>query len=180
MVDGGIVVGRRGGDLQTLAAARDGRVVDRLEPTPFAAPAARWPIDAPLDASQRLTKSEATEEVERAGLAAAVDGRVLIYIHKEEALDGRPTKRGRTEAAKLLQDLERAREQPVGEGVVQNEGGHRQELDLERVLLAIALQGAQIVAIAELREQILLDPPIALARREAEGVLSTSTRNTIG
>ena len=61
--------------------------------------------------------------------------------------------------------------QPVGERVVHEEGGHRQQLDLARVLDAVALEGAEIVAIAQLREQILQDPPIAIARGDAIGPL---------
>src|SRR6266851_883248 len=78
---------------------------------------------------------------------------------------------GRAKAVQPPQDLKGGRIQLVGERVIHEEGGHRQQLHLARVFDAIALEGSDIVAIAELHEQILQNPPIALAGGEAKGAL---------
>src|SRR5262249_6083734 len=53
--------------------------------------------------------------------------------------------------------------------VVHEEGGHRQQLHLARMFDAEALEGADIVAIAQLGEQILQDSPIAGAGSDPIG-----------
>jgi hypothetical protein len=63
--------------------------------------------------------------------------------------------------------VERARVQPVRERIVHQERGHREEVDVERVLDAVALQRAEVVAVAELRHQVLEDRPVAVARAGA-------------
>src|SRR5215510_15819277 len=78
---------------------------------------------------------------------------------------------GRAKAAQAIEHLKRGWEQPVGERIIHEEGGHGQQLYLARVFDPVALERSDIVAIAQLCEQILQDFPIALAGGEAKGAL---------
>src|SRR5215831_12823238 len=78
---------------------------------------------------------------------------------------------GPAQARKPFQYIEGGREQPIGEGVVHQERRHREKLYIARVLRPVALESSDIVAIAQLREQILKDPPITLAGGDAKGAL---------
>src|SRR4029453_15567318 len=72
-------------------------------------------------------------------------------------------------AAQPLQHLDGAGEQLFCEGVVHEEGGYRQQLHVTRLLGPIALESADVIAIAQLCEEILQDPPITLACRAGKG-----------
>src|SRR5262249_937747 len=74
-------------------------------------------------------------------------------------------------AAQPLQHLDGAGEQLLREGVLHEEGGHRQQLHVPRMLCSITLEGADVIAIAQLSEEILQDPPVALACGAAESPL---------
>src|SRR5215831_3244515 len=78
---------------------------------------------------------------------------------------------GRAETAQPLQHLQGVRVEPLSERVVHEEGGHRQQLHLARMFDTEALEGADIVAIAQLGEQILQDSPIAGAGSDPIGLI---------
>src|SRR5207253_322771 len=68
---------------------------------------------------------------------------------------------GRTERREMLEHVERAREEPVREGIVHEERGDREEMGIPRVLDPVALQRAQVVGVAELGAEVLEDGPVA-------------------
>src|SRR5262249_42090332 len=74
----------------------------------------------------------------------------------------------RSPAAKPFDDVERSRVQAVGEWVVHQVGGHCEQVDVRRMLDTVALQGAEVISISELREQLFKDRPIAVAAGGAE------------
>jgi len=104
---------------------------------------------------------------------------------------------GRPPAAEALEGIERLRVQPVGEGIIDQVGRHRQQVNFPRPLGAIALQRTEVIAIAQFGEQILQDRPVPVTAgrpkfafqmtlqiqlgcgRYPSSVLSTSTRNTV-
>ena len=58
--------------------------------------------------------------------------------------------------------------EPIGERVIHQIRGHRQQMDVLRMLDPIALQGPEVVAVAQLVEQLLEDRPVAIAAGRAE------------
>src|SRR6185437_1083055 len=80
-------------------------------------------------------------------------------------------KDGRSDAVETLQHCEGARVEPLGERVIDEKGRHGQQLYLARVFVPVALERADIVAITQLREQILQDRPIALAGGSAKSAI---------
>ncbi len=79
-------------------------------------------------------------------------------------------------ATQPLEDVEGSGIEPIGEGVVHQIGGHRQELYISRVLDPIALQRAKIVAVAQIGEQLLEDRPVAVATGGAELALQMALK----
>src|SRR5471030_711597 len=75
---------------------------------------------------------------------------------------------GLAEAAQPLEHREGSREQAVGEGVIHEKGGHGEQLDLARTLDAKTLEGADVIPIPQLGEEILKDGPVTIARGDAE------------
>ncbi|HUC70131.1 MAG TPA: hypothetical protein VMS01_02960 [Stellaceae bacterium] len=66
-------------------------------------------------------------------------------------------------AAQSFQHIERTRIYPIGKRVIDQPRGHRQEMNVLGVLDPIALQGSEIVAVAEIGEELLKDRPVAVA-----------------
>src|SRR5438093_13490213 len=62
----------------------------------------------------------------------------------------------------MLHDIERIGEQAIRKGVIYKEVRDSEEMRIVRILDPIALQGAQIIDVAELRPQLLQDCPVAL------------------
>ena len=62
----------------------------------------------------------------------------------------------------MLHNIERIGEQAIRKGVIYEEVRDREEMRIVRILDPIALQGAQIIDVAELRPQLLQDRPVAL------------------
>src|SRR5207244_2264113 len=114
-----------------------------------------------LDITELLLLVDVYQHISLDGLgdAGALD---LARLENDVAVgqDNRPRP-----AAELLENVERSRVQPIGERVIHQIRGHRQQMDVLWVLHAIALQGAEIVAIAQIIEQLLEDRPIAVATR---------------
>src|SRR6267143_1078761 len=71
-------------------------------------------------------------------------------------------------AAEALEHVECSRVQPIGERVIHQIRGHRQQMDVLWMLDPIALQGAEIVPVAQIAEQLLEDRPVAVATRRSE------------
>jgi hypothetical protein len=67
-----------------------------------------------------------------------------------------------TPAGQTPDDLERAREEPIGEGVIDQERGEREKVRIARVFEAVALERSQVIGVAQLPAQILEQGPIAL------------------
>ena len=65
-------------------------------------------------------------------------------------------------AARCSIDVERAREEPVGERIVDQERRDGEQVRVARVLDAVALQRAEVVGVAELGAQRFEDRPVAL------------------
>ena len=72
------------------------------------------------------------------------------------------------EAWRRARGVERAGKQPVGERVVDQERRHRQQVRIARVHQSVALQGAQVVGVAELGAQRLEDLEVQLGPRGAD------------
>src|SRR5579884_4152232 len=122
---------------------------------------------APLDVVEGLFLVDIDQHVSIDGVG---ETRTLDLARLEDDVAVRQDN-GRTAVAQPLQHLEGAREQPVGERIIDQERGHRQQLDLARMFDPVTLEGSDIVAIAQLREQILEDPPVALAGGAAKDAL---------
>src|SRR5208337_82710 len=58
--------------------------------------------------------------------------------------------------------MQRAWEQAVGKRIVQQVRGDLQEVRVARVLGSVALQGAEVIRVAEFRAPLLEDSPVAL------------------
>ena len=68
----------------------------------------------------------------------------------------------------MLQCGERTRIKLLGEGIVHQKRGHQQQLRVVEILEPVALQGAEIVRIAELRAQLFENRPVAITLGTAE------------
>src|SRR5438445_12664546 len=62
----------------------------------------------------------------------------------------------------MLHNIERIGEQAIRKGVIYEEVRDSEEMRIVRILDPIALKGAQIIDIAELRTQLLQDSPVEL------------------
>jgi hypothetical protein len=62
----------------------------------------------------------------------------------------------------MLDHVQHAREQAIGKRVVYQVKGELQEVGIARVLGAVALQGAEVIRVAEFLPQLLEDRPVAL------------------
>jgi hypothetical protein len=71
-------------------------------------------------------------------------------------------------AAQVPDHLERSRVEPVGEGVIDQERGQREEVGIARVLEAVALERSQVIGVAQLPAQILEQSPVALLPLRAD------------
>jgi hypothetical protein len=96
------------------------------------------------------------------------DSRVLDFAGLKDDVPVRQDDRGTAQAS---QQLEGPWEQPIGERVVHEEGGHGQQLHLARVLDPEALESADVVSVAKLGKKVFENTPIALARGDAEAAL---------
>src|SRR5882724_9552808 len=74
----------------------------------------------------------------------------------------------RAPRAEPFQDVERSRIEAIGERVVDQVRRHRHEVQVLRVLGPVALERAEVVAIAELDEERLENRPVPLTTRGAE------------
>jgi hypothetical protein len=103
--------------------------------------------------------------VHRVGDAGALH---LARLEDHVAVGQHHHRRG---ALQMGQNLQRAGVQPLGKGVVEQPGRHRQQLHVQRVLGAVALQRAQVVAVAQRVPQLLQEGRVPVAARRAVGLL---------
>src|SRR5712671_3681834 len=76
-----------------------------------------------------------------------------------------------SELTQPLHYIEGGREQSVAKGVLDEKRRQQQQFCFGPVFDSVALERANVVAIASLDEQILQDSRIAITRRRAEGAL---------
>src|ERR1700730_13757279 len=117
-----------------------------------------------LDISQLLLLVDVYQHVSLDGLE---DAGALDLARLEDDIPIGKDHRPRP-ASEALENIERSRVEPIGEGVIHQIRRHRQQMDVLRVLDPIALQGAEIVPVAQIAEQLLEDRPIAVATRRSE------------
>src|SRR5215470_11738398 len=68
----------------------------------------------------------------------------------------------RAESADVLERIERAREEPVRERIIDEVGRDRKQVRLARMLHAVALESAEVVGISELSAELLEYLPVLL------------------
>src|SRR5262252_7813252 len=100
---------------------------------------------APLDIIELLLLVDVYQHVALDGLKDA--GALDLARLKDDVAVGEDD-RSRP-AAKPLENVERSRVEPIGERVIHQIRRHRQQMDVFWMLDPIALQGAEIVAVAE-------------------------------
>src|ERR1700730_5228271 len=71
-------------------------------------------------------------------------------------------------AAEPLKNVERSRVQPIGKRVIHQVRRHRQQMEVLGVLDPIALQGTEVIPVAQLGHQLFENCPIAVAARRSE------------
>jgi len=69
---------------------------------------------------------------------------------------------GRAEPCKVLQHVERAREEAIGEGIVHQEGRNGEQAGIAGIHHPVPLEGTKVVGVAELRPQLLEDLEIVV------------------
>src|SRR5213596_2976010 len=65
--------------------------------------------------------------------------------------------------AEPLKHVERSGIETIGERVVHQEGRHGQQVNILRVLDPVTLQGAEIIAVAQLSKELFEDRPVSVA-----------------
>src|SRR4030095_782653 len=118
----------------------------------------------PLDIIQRLFLVDVNQHVtlyrfEDAGAFDLARLKDHVAVRQDDRLSPR---------AKFFQHVERSGIQTIGEGVVDQERRHRQQVNILRMLDPVALQGAEVIAIAQIGKQLFEDRPVALAGGNSE------------
>jgi hypothetical protein len=66
------------------------------------------------------------------------------------------------ESPGMLNRIQRLRIKAVGEGIINHEARHFQQVGIARILDTVALQSAEIIRVSELGSQVLKDLPVTL------------------
>src|SRR5215472_11753617 len=122
----------------------------------------------------------------RIALLDVVQLLLLVNVNQHLAIDGFPQAgaldlarledhvavgedHARAQLLAVRDGVERTRIEPVGEWVIEQERGHFEDVRIARILDAVALEGAEIIRVAEFLAELLEQHPVALLPLSAKG-----------